>query len=188
MAFLPPISQKLPTRGRTMFYLRSMLNYFRSQLRLRIFYPWVRTNGFLRLPLNVSLWSPNKDISFGNNVHFGQGGVVECDLHIGNNVLIARNVSFVGSNDHCFDVSGITIWDAPRGKSRKTIIGNDVWIGYGAIILSGVKVGNGAIVAAGAVVVKDVAPCTIVGGVPAHLIRNRFKTREEMELHLIKIS
>lgn len=54
------------------------------------------------------------------------------------------------------------------------IIGNDIWIGQSAIILKGVAIGDGAIIGAGAVVSKDVAPYTIVGGVPARLIRPRF--------------
>lgn len=54
------------------------------------------------------------------------------------------------------------------------IIGNDVWIGYGAIIMDGVKIGHGAIVAAAAVVTKDVPPYAIVAGVPARIIRYRF--------------
>ena len=54
------------------------------------------------------------------------------------------------------------------------IIGHDVWIGHGVIVLPGVTVGNGAVRAAGAVVTKDVAPYTIVGGVPAKPIRARF--------------
>ena len=54
-------------------------------------------------------------------------------------------------------------------------IGLDVWIGHGATILPGVSVGNGAVIGAGAVVARDVAPYTIVGGVPAKLIRQRFE-------------
>lgn len=54
------------------------------------------------------------------------------------------------------------------------LIGNDVWIGYEAVILAGVHIGNGAIIGARAVVTKDVAPYTIVGGVPAREIRKRF--------------
>ena len=56
----------------------------------------------------------------------------------------------------------------------KTVIGNDVWIGANALIKSGVHIGNGAIIAAGAVVVKDVPPYAIVGGVPAKIIKYRF--------------
>jgi phosphonate metabolism protein (transferase hexapeptide repeat family) len=59
-------------------------------------------------------------------------------------------------------------------RSRRVVIGHDVWIGHGATILSGVTVGNGAVIGAGAVVSRDVAPYTIVGGVPARLIRERF--------------
>ncbi|WP_298022675.1 CatB-related O-acetyltransferase [uncultured Dysosmobacter sp.] len=54
------------------------------------------------------------------------------------------------------------------------VIGNDVWIGYEAVILAGVTVGDGAIIGARAVVTKDVPPYTIVGGVPARTIRRRF--------------
>ncbi len=55
-----------------------------------------------------------------------------------------------------------------------TVIGNDVWIGAGAIVRRGVTVGDGAVIGAGAVVVRDVAPYAIVGGVPARQIRSRF--------------
>lgn len=69
------------------------------------------------------------------------------------------------------DVAHITeAWDN-KGDIR---IGNDVWIGYEAVVMSGVTIGDGAIVAARAVVTKDVPPYTIVGGVPARPIRKRF--------------
>jgi acetyltransferase-like isoleucine patch superfamily enzyme len=61
-----------------------------------------------------------------------------------------------------------------------THIGNDVWIGARAVLRTGVRIGDGAIIAAGAVVVKDVEPFSIVGGVPAKHIRYRFSA-EEME-------
>lgn len=54
------------------------------------------------------------------------------------------------------------------------IIGNDVWIGYEAIVLSGVTIGDGAIIGARVVVTKDVPPYTIVGGVPGKAIKKRF--------------
>lgn len=64
-----------------------------------------------------------------------------------------------------------------------TVVGNDVWIGYGATILPGVRIGNGAIVAAKSVVTRDVEPFAIVGGNPAGLIRYRFDetTRAALE-------
>lgn len=69
------------------------------------------------------------------------------------------------------DTSNITsAWDN-RGD---IVVGNDVWIGYEAVILSGVNIGDGAIIGARAVVTKDVEPYTIVGGVPARPIRKRF--------------
>ena len=70
--------------------------------------------------------------------------------------------------DHGMEVA--EAWDR-RGD---IVIGNDVWIGYEAVILSGVTIGDGAIVAARSVVTKDVPPYTIVGGVPARTIRRRF--------------
>lgn len=59
-------------------------------------------------------------------------------------------------------------------RSHTVTLGHDVWIGHGATVLAGVSIGTGAVVGAGAVVSKDVAPFTIVGGVPAKPIRERF--------------
>ena len=62
----------------------------------------------------------------------------------------------------------------PTVDGYSCVIGNDVWIGENVTIISGIKIGDGAMIAAGAVVTKDVEPYTIVGGVPAKLIRKRF--------------
>ncbi|ATD80937.1 CatB-related O-acetyltransferase [Desulfovibrio desulfuricans] len=61
--------------------------------------------------------------------------------------------------------------DTPK---RRVVIGNDVWIGDRAYIMSGVNIGDGAVVAANAVVSKDVEPYSVVGGVPARVIKKRF--------------
>jgi phosphonate metabolism protein (transferase hexapeptide repeat family) len=59
-------------------------------------------------------------------------------------------------------------------RSQRVSVGHDTWIGHGVTVLSGVTIGDGAVVGSGAVVTKDVAPYTIVGGVPAKFIRERF--------------
>lgn len=61
-----------------------------------------------------------------------------------------------------------------RRQGRQVTVGNDVWIGHGAVILPGVSIGNGAVIGANAVVTKDVAPYEIVAGVPARRTRMRF--------------
>ena len=70
----------------------------------------------------------------------------------------------------------------PFPDAGPTEIGNDVWIGNGACIMGGIKIGDGAIVATNAVVTKDVPPYAIVGGVPAKVIRYRFDETTIKEL------
>jgi virginiamycin A acetyltransferase len=71
-------------------------------------------------------------------------------------------------------------------ETKKVVIGNDVWIGHNVIIVGNVTIGNGAILAAGAVVTKDVAPYTIVAGVPAKPIKKRFSERIIQEIDDLK--
>lgn len=81
------------------------------------------------------------------------------------------------------DVQNITsAWD----NKGDIVIGNDVWIGYEAVILSGVTIGDGAIIGTRAVVTKDVPPYTIVGGVPAKTIRKRFPDDDIAALQKMK--
>ena len=76
-----------------------------------------------------------------------------------------------------FEEWGLNVKDITAAWDNKgdIVIGNDVWIGYEAVILSGVSIGDGAVIGARAVVTKDVPPYTIVGGVPAKPIRKRFQ-------------
>lgn len=71
-------------------------------------------------------------------------------------------------------------------KLPKTIIGNDVWIGTDAIIMSGLKIGDGSVVAAGSIVTKDVEPYSVVAGIPAKVIKKRFDNNTVDNLLKIK--
>ncbi|MFZ4058650.1 MAG: CatB-related O-acetyltransferase [Ferruginibacter sp.] len=108
-------------------------------------------------------------------------------LIIGKFCMIASGVTFImnGANHlsaavsaYPFAIFGKDWQNAMDGKSYPTkgdtIIGNDVWIGYNATIMSGVHIGDGAIIATNATVTKDVEPYSIVGGNPATLIKKRF--------------
>jgi acetyltransferase-like isoleucine patch superfamily enzyme len=110
----------------------------------------------------------------------GQGGVT-----IGDRVYTSPHCQLVAVN-HVFDdptrpfvTQGIT--------AQGITIEDDVWLGSGAIVLDGVRIGKGAVVAAGAVVTKDVPPHTVVGGVPAKVLKEITGariTREDMQIHL----
>lgn len=145
--------------------------------------PWIKTRGMVRIPTNVKIFSPNKDVTLGNCVQFGPNCYIGADIHFGDYVLCAPNVKFIGRNEHSFDNPESTIWEGRRGHDIPTEIGSDVWIGFGAIVMGGVRIGDGAIVAAGSVVTKDVAPRTIVGGNPASTIRPRFKSEADSRTH-----
>ncbi len=108
-------------------------------------------------------------------------------LVIGKFCMIASGVTFLmnGANHlheslsaYPFAIFGEDWAGAMDGKSYPvkgdTIVGNDVWLGYGATVMPGITIGDGAIVAAMSVVTTDVAPYTIVGGNPARVIRARF--------------
>lgn len=131
------------------------------------------------------------EFSYGelNVVDFGG----DCKLIIKNYVSIAQNVSFILNADHYtnhistypFKVKMVQTQTSESFGKGDIIVDDDVWIGYGATIMSGVHIGQGVVVAAGAVVTKDVPPYAIVGGVPAKVIKYRFES--EMIEELLKI-
>jgi len=128
------------------------------------------------------------EVEFGDYSYIERDGSIWCAT-IGKFANLAASVRINATNHptwratlHHFTYRASNYWpDADMEqdffawrRENRVIIGHDVWIGHGATVLPGVKVGNGAVIGAGAVVSKDVAPYTIVGGVPAKLIRERF--------------
>src|SRR5690606_28719524 len=120
-------------------------------------------------------------------------------LIIGKFCAIARGVRFImnGANHKMSGISTYPFqifgggWEQHMPAMEEfpykgdTVVGNDVWIGFEALIMPGVKIGNGAIIAARSVVVNDVPPYTIIGGNPARVIRERFSPETANELEAI---
>jgi chloramphenicol O-acetyltransferase type B len=110
---------------------------------------------------------------------------------------IADDVDILGGGEHRSDWvttfplriafgdprAGLDGHPASKGPTR---IGNDVWIGHGACVLSGVTVGDGAVIGARAVVTRDVSPYTIVGGNPARVLKARFSDKQILQLLAIQ--
>ncbi len=109
------------------------------------------------------------DATVGDSCYFGAGVYIDArgGLAIGDRVQIGPGTKIVGFG-HSFDRI-----EAPHADTAFGItIGDDVWIGANVVVVDGVAIGNGSVVAAGAVVAKDVPPLTLVGGVPARVIRS----------------
>lgn len=114
------------------------------------------------------------------------------NLRIGNFCSIAPNVVFLVSADHRMEcvstfpfLSNFTNQNYEAPSKGDIIVDDDVWVGYGSTIMSGVHIGQGAVIAAGAVVTKDVPPYAIVGGIPAKIIKYRFSL--DMINELLKV-
>ena len=109
------------------------------------------------------------DVIIGDHSRIGLHNTVIGPVTIGSHVNIAQGVTVTALN-HNFDKPGIRI-DQQGITTRPVTIGNDVWIGAGAVILPGVTIGNHCVVAAGAVVTTDVPDDTLVAGIPAKTVR-----------------
>ncbi len=126
-----------------------------------------------------------------DDVYIGKYCTIECDGRIGRGTILGNQVGLVGRTDHDYRAVGRLMRDAPwvgdpdfarpAAENRLDVEG-DAWIGYGAVVLSGLTIGRGAIVAAGAVVTQDVARYAIVAGVPARQVGTRFQP-DEIERH-----
>jgi acetyltransferase-like isoleucine patch superfamily enzyme len=120
----------------------------------------------------LNIGSDSASLDIGAYSFIGQGTEIEVsrEVRIGRGALIAPGV-FITDHNH----------DTRRGRpmfeqpciAAPVVIGDDVWIGANAVILPGVMIGDGAVVAAGAVVSRNVDAATVVGGVPARVLRYR---------------
>lgn len=121
------------------------------------------------------------DASYGelNIVSFSN----KCKLHVGRFVSIAQEVAFILDAEHYtnhastypYKVKYLRIEESESFGKGDIWVEDDVWIGYRATIMSGTHIGKGAVIAAGSIVTKDVPAYAIVGGVPAKIIKYRFK-------------
>lgn len=127
-------------------------------------------------------------IEVGDDVSLGSGAVLmasESRILIGDKVMFGPNVTVVGGN-HNTSQRGRFMYDVIQKRpedDQDVVIEDDVWVGCGAIILKGVRIGRGSIVAAGALVNREVEPYSIVGGVPARVIGVRFGDFETLRNH-----
>ena len=167
--------------------LRSILVFFRDLYLKKIKWRKYIIGKNFHAGRWVVLWG-KKNITIGDNFYIGRYSQIECDVVIGNNVIIGNNVALVGKYDHNYTEIGTPIRFASqirdldydwKGLHSKTIIEDDVWVGFGSIILSDIKIGRGAIIAAGSVITKDVEPYSIVAGNPAKHIKSRFAIGEQ---------
>lgn len=124
----------------------------------------------------------SKDLLAAEYSYIGPGCLIGPKVELGPYVMLGPRVSIVGG-DHIYDKPGTPIIFSGRPQLNPTIIETDAWIGCGAILIAGVRVGRGAIVAAGAVVTRDVPPYEIHGGTPARKIGDRFPDSSARELH-----
>ncbi len=146
--------------------------------------------------LQGSIVNAPNGLTIGNDTYIGRNCSIICDGCIGNFVLISDSVGIVGKYDHDLKEIGTPIryakWvgdeDYSLSPSKLGIsIEDDVWIGFGAIILSGIKIGKGAVIGAGSLVLNDVAPYSIVVGSPAKEVSKRFSDLKQIAEHEEKI-
>jgi acetyltransferase-like isoleucine patch superfamily enzyme len=126
-------------------------------------------------------------IVIGEDVFIGSGAVFhasESAIIIGNKVMFGPRVIIMGGDHNTAEV-GRYMFDVKEKRSRDdlpVVIEDDVWVGAGSIILKGVAVGRGSIVGAGSVVTRSVPEFSVVTGVPAKFVRQRFGP-EELSRH-----
>lgn len=161
--------------------VRWALNHARNAL-YKVRYPWLEHGEDFHCQWSTLFRNPNRFARFGDRCGVGNRCFVLADLETGDDVLIASYVAFVNKSDHLYDQVGKTIKASGTGPRQRITVESDVWIGHGATLVAPLHIGRGSIIAAGSVVVKDVPRYSIVGGLPAQVLKMRF-TPEEIREH-----
>lgn len=113
-----------------------------------------------------------KDITIGDYSGIGINSKVQGPLDMGKHVMMGPDVLIYTRNHNMEDITRPMMFQGDS-QALKVVIDDDVWIGARAVILPGVRIGKGSVIGACALVTKDVEPYSVVGGVPAKLIRKR---------------
>jgi len=158
-----------------------ILNDLRVFWYFRIRHPWVKFGKQVHVQLGCYFGGAEPEVMMGDRVGIGFDCFFLCKCTIGSDVLMASNIHFVNRNDHRYDVVGKSVWSSGRGPAGRVTVEDDVWIGQSVTILAPLTIGRGAVIAAGSVVVKDVPPYSIVAGVPARVIKMRFRPEQIAE-------
>lgn len=160
-----------------------LINIVYKYRMVRFKHYWKKRNTNNKTTVNC-IFSP-EIVTVGNNT-YGELNIVSfrnvTRLFIGNFCSIGQNVNFILDAGHIlnnistypFKTALLNYKNEEAISKGNIIIDDDVWIGFGATIMSGVHIGQGAVIAAGSVVTKDIPPYAVVGGVPAKVIKYRF--------------
>lgn len=171
----------------------TIINDFKSLLRVPYFlryfiyrfkYPHLSLSpatfikGVMLLEENITIGKSTQligDIKIGRNSSINENCKIFGDVEIGDNCLFSNNI-FISSGGHIYNkVPSLAIkeQDTLDTVNKKVIIEDDCWIGINVVIMAGITIGKGSIIGANSVVVKSVNPYSVIGGVPAKLIKKR---------------
>lgn len=173
---------ELIKRNGNIYRLMRALKCRLSHLKYRLNHKNVATSSMVSKGCDIS-----KDVSLGEYSYIGPNCLISKNVTIGRYSMLGPGVKIVG-NDHIYNIPGKPMIFSGRPKCVVTNIGDDVWIGSNVIIMAGVCIGTGVVVAAGSVVTKNIPAYSVVGGVPAKIIKMRFESEVDVITHELMLA
>ncbi len=169
------------------FILKGIYSFFQlmSKLVYRLIIMPMKKSMFLKCGKNVLIERNGRftahNIEIGNHVFIGADAMIlssKAKVYIGDHTMFGPRVTVITGN-HRTDIKGVFMdeisdKDKHPNDDQDIIFEGDNWVGANVTILKGVTIGKGAVVGAGSIVVKDVPPYSIVGGIPAKVLKMRF--------------